>query len=105
KFIKRKNSGFSFQLRYYKRDINKLKHSGNKITVCFPILINSKNDYLTKFIFFSHFCISFCTCFSFSPSITNKIPSLSTPPLVENPSNTLLLGHNCFTVSKLLPMP
>src|SRR5690606_8304112 len=61
--------------------------------------------YFVKPSFASHSVSCTVTCFSFSPDITKRIPSRSTPTLVVNPSNILLLEQSCFMVSKLLPMP
>src|SRR6218665_3255160 len=61
--------------------------------------------YSITLILFSQFSSSASTLTSFVPSITNNCPSLSEPPLVVKPSGIVLLGHNSFTLSKLLPMP
>src|SRR5688572_33341053 len=64
-----------------------------------------RRPHFNTLILCNHCCTSSRANFSFSPSITKRIPSLSTPPLVEYPSVTLLLGHSSLTVSKELPMP
>ena len=52
--------------------------------------------------FWTHFFTSVSASFAFSPFITNKTPSLSIPPSIENPSVTLLFGQSSLTVWKPL---
>jgi len=46
----------------------------------------------------NHFFTAVSASTAFFPFITKSTPSLSIPPLIENPSTTLLFGQSSLTV-------